>query len=43
MKKSTLIALFLAGLALLAGCVHPNDLDAIAPAAHSHAAAHSRA
>ena len=35
MKKAILISVFLAGLALLAGCVHPNDLDTIAPAAEA--------
>jgi hypothetical protein len=32
MKKSILIALFLTAAAALAGCVHPTDLDTIAPA-----------
>ena len=31
MKRSILIALCLAGLALVTGCVHPPDLDLIAP------------
>jgi hypothetical protein len=32
MKKSILLVLFLA-VAVLTGCVHPADLDAIAPTA----------
>ena len=32
MKKPVLIALFLAAAAALTGCVHPKDLDTIAPA-----------
>lgn len=38
MKKSILLLLVLAGAALT-GCVHPTDLDTIAPAAKSAAAA----
>jgi hypothetical protein len=31
MKKTILIGLFLAAAAALTGCVHPLDLDTIAP------------
>ena len=31
MKKSALIVLFLAAMAFLGGCVHPMDLESIAP------------
>ncbi len=31
MKRSIVIALCLAGLALVTGCVHPPDLNLIAP------------
>ena len=31
MKKSILLVLFLGAMAALGGCVHPYDLDAIAP------------
>jgi hypothetical protein len=43
MKKPILITLFLAGLAFLAGCVHPNDLETIAPSTHSSATTQSQA
>lgn len=36
MKKSILLVLFLAAAALT-GCVHPHDLDAIAPSASTDA------
>ena len=31
MKKSVFLAVFLAAVAALAGCVHPSDLNSIAP------------
>jgi outer membrane murein-binding lipoprotein Lpp len=43
MKKATLIAAVLASLALLAGCVHPNDVGSIAPTASSGLPAVSQA